>query len=45
MDLIVEMRFGAHLYGTATPHSDLDLKDQRQALMCINRIYAYGRST
>lgn len=26
MDLIVEMRFGAHLYGTATPDSDLDLK-------------------
>jgi predicted nucleotidyltransferase len=26
MDLIVEMRFGAHLYGTDTPQSDLDLK-------------------
>jgi hypothetical protein len=26
MDLIVEMRFGAHLYGTQTPQSDLDLK-------------------
>jgi hypothetical protein len=26
MDLIVEMRFGSHLYGTATPLSDLDLK-------------------
>jgi hypothetical protein len=26
MDLIVEMRFGSHLYGTATPHSDLDYK-------------------
>src|ERR1700722_12706023 len=26
MDLIVEMRFGSHLYGTATPQSDLDLK-------------------
>lgn len=23
---IVQMRFGAHLYGTDTPHSDLDLK-------------------
>ncbi len=26
MDLIVEMRFGAHLYGTDTATSDLDLK-------------------
>jgi RNA repair pathway DNA polymerase beta family len=26
MDLIVEMRFGSHLYGTATPSSDLDYK-------------------
>jgi hypothetical protein len=26
MDLIVHMRFGAHLYGTATAESDLDLK-------------------
>jgi RNA repair pathway DNA polymerase beta family len=26
MDLIVRMRFGSHLYGTATPESDLDLK-------------------
>jgi predicted nucleotidyltransferase len=26
MDLIVEIRFGAHLYGTETPDSDLDLK-------------------
>jgi hypothetical protein len=26
VDLIVEMRFGSHLYGTATPRSDLDLK-------------------
>jgi hypothetical protein len=26
MDLIVEMRFGSQLYGTATPQSDLDLK-------------------
>jgi hypothetical protein len=26
MDLIVEMRFGSHLYGTHTPRSDLDLK-------------------
>jgi hypothetical protein len=26
MDLIVEMRFGSHLYGTDTPQSDLDLK-------------------
>jgi hypothetical protein len=26
MDLIVMMRFGSHLYGTATPESDLDLK-------------------
>jgi len=26
MDLIVEMRFGAHLYGTATPDSDFDYK-------------------
>jgi RNA repair pathway DNA polymerase beta family len=26
MDLIVEMRFGSHLYGTATPLSDLDYK-------------------
>lgn len=26
MDLIVEMRFGSHLYGTATPSSDLDFK-------------------
>ncbi len=26
MDLIVEMRFGSHLYGTATPQSDLDFK-------------------
>ena len=26
MDLIVEIRFGAHLYGTDTPDSDLDLK-------------------
>jgi hypothetical protein len=26
MDLIVEMRFGSHLYGTATPESDLDYK-------------------
>ncbi len=26
MDLIVEMRFGSHLYGTATPRSDLDYK-------------------
>jgi len=25
-DLIVEMRFGSHLYGTATPQSDLDYK-------------------
>jgi hypothetical protein len=26
MDMIVEMRFGSHLYGTATPTSDLDVK-------------------
>lgn len=26
MDLIVEMRFGSHLYGTDTPQSDVDLK-------------------
>lgn len=26
MDLIVEMRFGSHLYGTATPRSDTDVK-------------------
>jgi predicted nucleotidyltransferase len=26
MDLIVAMRFGSHLYGTATPQSDLDYK-------------------
>lgn len=26
LDLVVEMRFGSHLYGTDTPHSDLDLK-------------------
>lgn len=26
MDLIVEMRFGSHLYGTATEQSDLDYK-------------------
>ena len=26
MDLVVEMRFGSHLYGTATPQSDLDYK-------------------
>ena len=26
MDLIVEMRFGSHLYGTATEASDLDIK-------------------
>ena len=26
MRLIVEMRFGSHLYGTATPASDMDLK-------------------
>src|SRR5690348_1604714 len=26
MDLIVEMRFGSHLYGTETAKSDLDLK-------------------
>ena len=26
MDLIVEMRFGSHLYGTDTATSDLDLK-------------------
>ena len=26
MDLVVEMRFGSHLYGTDTPDSDLDLK-------------------
>ena len=26
MKLIVEMRFGSHLYGTATPLSDLDYK-------------------
>ena len=26
MDLIVEMRFGSHLYGTETAESDLDLK-------------------
>jgi predicted nucleotidyltransferase len=26
MELIVEMRFGSHLYGTATPESDLDFK-------------------
>ena len=26
MELIVEMRFGSQLYGTATPESDLDLK-------------------
>ena len=25
-DLIVEMRFGSHLYGTATARSDLDYK-------------------
>jgi hypothetical protein len=25
-DLIVEMRFGSHLYGTDTPQSDIDLK-------------------
>ena len=26
MEIIVQMRFGAHLYGTATVESDLDLK-------------------
>jgi hypothetical protein len=26
MQLIVEMRYGSHLYGTATPQSDIDLK-------------------
>ncbi|HQT47471.1 MAG TPA: nucleotidyltransferase domain-containing protein, partial [Acidocella sp.] len=26
MDLIMEIRFGSHLYGTATPQSDLDFK-------------------
>jgi len=26
MELIVEMRFGSHLYGTDTPQSDIDLK-------------------
>lgn len=26
MDLIVKMKFGAHLYGTATDHSDIDYK-------------------
>ena len=26
MELIVNMRFGSHLYGTDTPDSDLDLK-------------------
>jgi hypothetical protein len=26
MDLIVELRFGSHLYGTATPQSDVDFK-------------------
>lgn len=26
MNLIVEMKFGSHLYGTATPQSDLDYK-------------------
>jgi hypothetical protein len=26
VDLIVEMRFGSHLYGTDTPQSDLDVK-------------------
>jgi hypothetical protein len=26
MDLIVELRFGSHLYGTATPLSDIDYK-------------------
>jgi hypothetical protein len=26
MDIVVEMRFGSHLYGTATPASDLDIK-------------------
>jgi predicted nucleotidyltransferase len=26
MDLVVEMRFGSHLYGTDTPDSDVDLK-------------------
>jgi len=26
MDLIVELRFGSHLYGTATERSDLDVK-------------------
>jgi hypothetical protein len=26
MDLVVEMRFGSHLYGTATPQSDIDVK-------------------
>ena len=24
MDLIVKMKFGAHLYGTATENSDID---------------------
>lgn len=38
MDLIVEMRFGSHLYGTATPQSDLDytavyLPDARDILL------------
>ncbi len=26
MEMIVEMRFGSHLYGTATPRSDIDIK-------------------
>jgi len=26
VDLIAEMRFGSHLYGTDTPESDADLK-------------------
>jgi predicted nucleotidyltransferase len=26
MELLVEMRYGSHLYGTDTPQSDIDLK-------------------
>jgi len=49
MKLAVEMRFGSHLYGTATPASDLDLKAvylpdaQDILLQRVRPVFAFSR--
>ena len=54
MDLIVKMKFGSHLYGTASEHSDTDYKGvylpSREAVLlgdiqkCLNHSTGCGTS-